>query len=239
MEIFDFSRTDVLRAISECEDDTMEGTEDIDITTPTLPNTLKTGTVSWVGVKDFGRPVVDPRYEHIMDATSKYRLHIGYTAVRRVTPENGDPVFIYCQVLEGDHGPLYRCSTDEDIDSDIDPCFEVSTHAKKHILARLNVNVSHNYSGHEFFGFKHSDVLHQLRCPLPDYRRDTQACLQKYPELQALMNIKIRGAGSTEGLCKKSKARRNNAIHDAVEFASFGSVKSKFYCYSFVLLYRF
>lgn len=241
VEFFGLKRGDVLDAIRECGDDTIDiNISEIETVAkndePALPNVFKKSTISWVGVRDFGRPVTDARYNRVLDAktNSKYRLHIGYTSVRKVTPADGDPVFVFCKVLEGDHGPVYRCSTDandDDLDLDLDPCFEVATHAVKHIFKTLGVKVKHNYSGHEFFGFNYSDVLAKLCCPIQDYRAGPSGVLnlQQYPELQRLVNIKIRGAGTTDSLsCKASKERRNEAIHDAVKLGSFGDITSKF-----------
>ena len=70
---------------------------------PALPNAFKKSTISGVGIRDFGGPVTDQRYNHVLDAktNTKYRLHICYTSVRKVTLADGDPVYVFCKVLKG------------------------------------------------------------------------------------------------------------------------------------------
>ena len=50
---------------------------------------------------------------------------------------------MFWKVLDRDHGPVYRYSTDDkdnDLDLDLKTCFEVATYAVKHIFKRLDVN---------------------------------------------------------------------------------------------------
>ena len=101
-------------------------------------------------------------------------------------------------MLKGDHGPVTD-DKDNNLDLDLDPCFEVATYAVNHIFKRIDVKVRHHYFGHEFFGFNYSDVLTKLCCPIQDYRTGPRGALnlQQYLELKRLVNIKIGGAGTT------------------------------------------
>ena len=105
--------------------------------------------------------------------------------------------------------------------------FDVKFHKVSNIVKevkRLNSTskrLSRNWSGFEFFGFYDSKILEHITYHTPPHKTNDEM-------MTRVENIRKRNGGQTSTLCPKSIKKRNELIHELVEYVSFGDVKSKF-----------
>ena len=57
-------------------------------------------------------------------------------------------------------------------------------------------------------------------------KQSKKVCKQDQPVINDLLNIRHRNAGPTSDLNRRAQKNRNEKIHQLVNFASFGDVKS-------------
>ena len=50
-------------------------------------------------------------------------------------------------------------------------------------------------------------------------------------------SVRNRNAGPTSSLCSKSQLKRNELIHELVDFASFGDIKGIYIIYIYIYIY--
>ena len=103
----------------------------------------------------------------------------------------------------------------------------------KKMFKALNVQFKKKWSGYEFFGFMKSDVLEYVSVSKnQDGRAKLSNHLNSHDPLKPGLNIRAKNAGPTSSLLhQKSVVSRNDAVHQLVQYVSFGDVKSKcFWC---------
>ena len=182
--------------------------------------------VNWVGVLSYGIPrLCDPRYIYKV-GSKQIRLQPGYEIIRQVSN-----FMIHCKITESPTGPEFLCFTADE--SELSKSNK-PTIAMTNIFKTLGIDLTRNRSGYEFFGLNRSDVLEVLTSQMIAYKDPVLEANSPYElgtdyePLNKMASIRKRNAGPTTCLLNtKSMNSRNNAIHKAVEFASFGDVKSK------------
>lgn len=123
-----------------------------------------------------------------------------------------------CEVMEEFSIPIYKITCPSTNICIKDP---VSSVAVQNFLAEMKSVGTKHWSGSEFFGFTRKEVSTHLRTMCPSIE------VVDYEVLKAVAAFRKRSAGETSGLSKKGQTGRNKLIHRAVDFISFGDIKSK------------
>ena len=119
------------------------------------------------------------------------------------------------------HGlPFYNCFTTEE------PVINVKgnkiTNVVQNALKSLGVVSNKKWSGFEFFGFNKPDVLRNLQQKVITFETS------KHQILNSALKVHNRNAGPTHTLTGKHIKRRNELVHELVNFASFNDAACKF-----------
>ena len=202
-------------------DETMEVEEGVD----TLLSE-SSDNCPWIGVQSFGHVVTGEFSENFIHEHDgiKYNIRRGYISTRGVKCLSGKTEVVTCKVAL--HGPLpkFICKC-----KDMSVASEDVGTALNLILNNLNAITKHHWSGYEFFGFHRKKVLNVLKLQ----SRNSQIEDEKLRDIQ---NIRLRNAGPTNDLKSKQAIERRNAkIDSLVEYASFGDIKSNFFCLPSIL----
>nr|XP_047142024.1 uncharacterized protein LOC124816524 isoform X2 [Hydra vulgaris] len=192
--------------------------------------------LKWHGIVDYGIAVDNINF-HCKLGSGSFNFHCGYESIRIAKTANFDEIEIHCKVESENHIPIFKVFT---IEIPLASFSNVkATVCVKQMLNFLGIESNKKWSGFEFFGFMKPEVLiiisanpinvetsskHKM-CSAKKVFKKVE--LEDHIPLRCALTIRSRNAGETSCLLNsKSIHARNEAIHELVEYISFGDVKS-------------
>jgi len=191
-------------------------------------------SVRWNGVLSLGEPVGgDTTGWSTFVCGERLALRKGFSVSRDVRTASGQWMTVKCEVTVGEEDPnalpYFKCTSNLQDGTVSSSGSHNMTCAVKKILTDLGAVTKHHWGG-DFFGFHLPHVKSMLTLddvtsePPPKQPPRTAGT---HPLITRLRNIRNRGGGPTSSLQRKdSRDRRNETIHDLVQFASFGDVQA-------------
>lgn len=221
---FGLDRLDVLKLVArECTElSTLSADHPLNVS-----DVCNKRQATWFGVISFGTMVLGEKYV-VKLGESSLRLQPGYESLRSIKLAEDKEIMLHCKVdLDHLQNIIFKCfTTDEPVIAieNVSP-----TVAVKNAFAALGVITKKKWSGYDFFGFMKQEVINGL-CPNKIEVEDLAKVQKKETNdvFKVGMQIRARNAGETSGLKhNKSITARNAAIHNLVQYVSFGDVQSK------------
>ena len=235
---FGFDRKEVIHLMNNTTTTNQEITSNYEVVDNdcTLDSAFSSRNLRWHGVVDYGRAVDNIHFQCKLGSGS-FNLHCGYESIRIAKTDNDDEIEIHSKVECENERPMFKVFTIEF------PLVSFSnvkaTVCVKQMLNFLGIKTNKKWSGYEFFGFMKPEVLKIIsidhinietsskhkKCTAKKLKR---AEVKEHIPIRYALNIRSRNAGGTSSLINsKSVNARNEAIHELVEYISFGDVKSK------------
>ncbi|XP_047139031.1 uncharacterized protein LOC124814958 [Hydra vulgaris] len=232
---FGFDREEVVNLMNG---NTSNGNTNQEVTNTyeVVNNSCSSRKLRWLGVVNYGRAVDNITFQCKLGSGS-FNLHCDYESIRIAKTDNGNEIEIHSKVECENEMPIFKVFTIELPLASFSN--EKATVCVKQMLNFLGIETNKKWSGYDFFGFMKPEVLKIIstnqinvqkssskhkKCTAKKFKKEE---FKDHIPLKNALTIRTRNAGETSSLVNsKSINARNEAIHELVEYISFGDVKS-------------